>query len=81
MSVGVKVTLCEEDPKGGTVVGVVKAKPPGTDATPPVSVDEARVCPTVMALAAGHVDTVGVTLLIAICPVVELGANAPPMSE
>ena len=44
---------------------MVKAKPPGTDAAPPVSIDEASDCPTVMGLAVGQVDTVGVTLLIA----------------
>jgi hypothetical protein len=63
------------------VVDVVKAKLPGTEATPPVSVDEASVCPTVMALAVGHVDTVGVTLTTARFPVAVLGPKDPPMSE
>jgi hypothetical protein len=42
------------------VLGVVQAKLPGTEAAPPVSVDEASVCPKLMALAVGHDDTVGV---------------------
>ena len=62
-SVGVKVTLSEGVPAGGAVVGVVQAKVPGTDAVPPVSVEEAKVCPKLMGLAVGHTETVGVTLL------------------
>ena len=30
---------------GGAVVGVVKAKPPPTDAVPPLSAEDASVCP------------------------------------
>jgi hypothetical protein len=52
----------------GAVVGVVKVKEPDTAALlmgevadPPVSVDEASVCPELIALAVGHV-TVGVAL-------------------
>jgi hypothetical protein len=41
-------------------VGVVQAKAPLTDAEPPVSVDDASVWPYVIAVAAGHADTVGV---------------------
>jgi len=42
------------------VVGVVQPKVPGTDAVPPVSVEDASVCPEVRAPAVGHADTVGV---------------------
>ena len=41
-------------------MGVVHEKVPGTDALPPVSVEDASVCPEVMALAVGHAETVGV---------------------
>ena len=42
---GVKVTDCGFVPTGGAVLGVVKVKvPAGVDA-PPLSVDEASVCP------------------------------------
>ena len=50
-------------PAAGAVVGVVQAKVPATEAVPPVSVDEDRVWPMVMAPAVGHTDTVGVALL------------------
>jgi hypothetical protein len=60
--VGVKVTLSESAPTGGAVAGAVQEKVPGTEGVPPVSVDEARVWPTVMALAVGQADTVGVAL-------------------
>jgi hypothetical protein len=46
----------------GAVAGAVHAKVPGTDAEPPLSVDEASVWPKVMALAVGQVVTVGVAL-------------------
>jgi hypothetical protein len=41
-------------------VDVVQEKTPGTDAVPPLNVDEASVWPKVIALAAGHAVTVGV---------------------
>jgi len=63
MSVGVKVTLCEAVPTFGAVDGVVKAKLPGTDPTPPLKVELVKVCPYVMALATGRVVIVGVTLV------------------
>ena len=62
VSVGVKVTLCEAVPAPGAVDGVVNAKLPETDATPPLNVDEARVCPYVIAVAVGAVVIVGVAL-------------------
>jgi hypothetical protein len=49
-------------PASGTVAGLVQEKAPGTDAEPPLSVDEASVWPYAIALAVGHVDTVGVAL-------------------
>jgi hypothetical protein len=45
LSVGVKVTLSDGDPAPGAVLGVVQAKVPPTEAVPPVSVEEASVCP------------------------------------
>ena len=63
---GVKVTLSEGVPALGTVAGVVQANVPGTEAVPPVSVDEARVWPEVMALAVGQTVTVGVVLLFTV---------------
>jgi hypothetical protein len=50
VAVGVKVTLCAAVPGPGAVLGVVKVKLPGTEvapetADPPVSVEEAKVCP------------------------------------
>ena len=45
VSVGVKVTLWEDVPAAGAVVGVVHENVPGTEAVPPVSVDEASVWP------------------------------------
>jgi hypothetical protein len=63
VSVGVKVTLCDVVPPPGTVVGVVHAKVPATEAVPPVSVEDASVWPYVMPLAVGHADTVGVALV------------------
>jgi hypothetical protein len=47
----------------GTVVGVVQVNRPLTDAVPPLSVEDASVWPTVIALADGQADTVGVALL------------------
>jgi len=43
--VGVKVTLSDGNPALGAVPGAVHAKAPGTEAVPPVNVDEASVCP------------------------------------
>jgi hypothetical protein len=43
------------------MLGVVHAKVPPTDAVPPLRVEEARVCPYVIALAVGQAETVGVT--------------------
>jgi hypothetical protein len=63
MSAGVKVTLSLGVPPLGTMVGVVQANVPPTDAVPPVSVEDASVWPYVSALAAGHADTAGVALL------------------
>jgi hypothetical protein len=64
LSVGVKVTLCAAAPTAGVVVGVVNAKLPATEPVPPLSVEEASVCPYVIALAVGHAEgeTVGVAL-------------------
>ena len=62
VSVGVKVTLCEAVPALGAVDGVMKAKVPATEATPPLNVEEARVCPYVIAVAVGGVVIVGVAL-------------------
>lgn len=59
VSVGVKVTLCSELPADGAMVGVVKAKLPGTAVVPPLNVEDASVCPKVIALAVGHTLTVG----------------------
>jgi hypothetical protein len=44
------------------MVGVVQVKVPGTDAAPPVSVEDASVWPYVIALAVGHTDTAGAAL-------------------
>jgi hypothetical protein len=55
----VKVTASVVVPVAGAVAGVVHAKVPGTDAEPPLSVDEASVWPKVIALAVGQVATVG----------------------
>ena len=49
-------------------MGVGKAKFPCTDATPPVSVADARVCPGLSVLAVGHVVTVGVPLPVTVNP-------------
>ena len=56
------MTACEAVPKAGAVVGVAKAKVPGTEAAPPLSVEEARVWPMMIAEAVGGVVTVGVAL-------------------
>jgi hypothetical protein len=58
----VKVTLSLAIPAPGTVAGAVQANVPLTDAAPPLSVDDASVCPAVIALAVGHAVTVGVAL-------------------
>jgi hypothetical protein len=68
VSVGVKVTLSLGEPAPGAVVDVVQAKEPDTDAVPPVSVDDARVWPKVIALAVGHTDTVGVCFVGGVVP-------------
>ena len=57
---GVKVTLSDDVPAPGLVLGAVQAKVPLTDAVPPLNVEEASVCPKVIALAVGQADTVGV---------------------
>jgi hypothetical protein len=59
LSEGLKVTLSEGVPAPGTVVGVVHANVPGTEAVPPVKVEDASVWPYVMALAVGHAEIVG----------------------
>jgi hypothetical protein len=43
-------------------MGVVQEKAPATDAAPPLRVDEAKVWPKAIALAAGHDVTAGVAL-------------------
>jgi hypothetical protein len=58
----VNVTLSLGVPPLGTIVGVVQVNVPPTEAEPPLSVDDASVCPYVIALAVGHTDTVGVAL-------------------
>jgi hypothetical protein len=63
--VGVKVTPWLIVPVAGAVADVVQENAPGTDAVPPLSVDEASVCPKAIALAVGHADTVGVAMLTA----------------
>jgi len=64
VSVGVNVTLSASLPRDGVVEGVVHVNIPATEAVPPLNVEEARVWPTVIALADGHTETVGVALLI-----------------
>jgi len=72
----VKVTLSGSVPWLGVVDGVVQANVPFTEAAPPavavlgVSVEDASVCPVVIALAVGHVVTVGVALLTVTRPAV-----------
>jgi hypothetical protein len=58
----VKITLSLGVPPLGTIVGAVQVNVPPNDATPPLSVDDARAWPNVIALAVGHADTVGVAL-------------------
>jgi hypothetical protein len=60
--VGVKVKLSVCDPSAGTVAGVVHAKLPLTEATPPLRVEEERALPKLMAEAVGWVVMVGVDL-------------------
>jgi hypothetical protein len=43
----------------GAVLGVVKAKLPATAPVPPLNVEDAKVCPKVIALAVGQTLTVG----------------------
>ena len=72
MSVGVKVTFSAGVPALGTALGVVQTNVPGTEAVPPVRVDEVNVCPYVMALAVGQTDTVGFAAFATVtltCPV------------
>ena len=57
-----KVTPSLAVPVPGAVADVVQEKVPGTDAVPPLSVDDASVWPKVIAPAAGHAETVGVAL-------------------
>jgi hypothetical protein len=45
VSEGVNVTLSEGVPAFGTVLEVVHANVPPTEAVPPVRVEEASVCP------------------------------------
>ena len=59
--VAVKTTACALVPTEGTVAGDAKAKPPGTEAEPPLSVEAASACPAVMPLAVGQAVTVGNT--------------------
>ena len=47
-------------PSGGVVAGESKVKLPDTDAAPPISVESASACPTMMTVAVGHNVTVGV---------------------
>ena len=64
-SVGVKVTLYGVELlsfKAGIMLGVVQAKLPATEPTPPLRVLSARVCPTVIAEAVGFVVMIGVAL-------------------
>ena len=63
MSLGVKVTAWEAVPALGAVLGAVKAKLPFTEATPPLNVDDASVCPYVIAVAVGQTLTTGVAWL------------------
>ena len=51
------------------MAGALQVKVPATEAVPPVSVDEDRAWPVVMAPAVGHTDTVGVALLTVIVTV------------
>jgi hypothetical protein len=60
--VGVKVTLSESVPTAGVADGVVHANIPTAEAVPPLNVEEASVCPIVIALAVGHAVTDGVAL-------------------
>jgi hypothetical protein len=60
----VKVTPSPVVPATGAVVDDVHEKEPDTEAVPPLSVEEARVWPYVIALAVGHADTVGVVLVV-----------------
>ena len=60
--VGVKVTFSDGVPGAGAVPGAFQAKTPPTDAVPPESVDDAKVCGYVMGLAVGHTDTIVVAL-------------------
>jgi hypothetical protein len=59
---GMKVTLCNDVPRAGAIVGVVNTKLPATEAAPPLNVEEASDCPAAILLAEGHAVTVGVAL-------------------
>jgi hypothetical protein len=59
----VKVTLSEGLPAPGAVLEDVQAKLPATEAVPPVKLEDDRVCPYVIAPAAGQAVTVGVARL------------------
>ena len=52
----------EPQQPAGTVVGVVKAKEPGTEATPPLRVELAKVWPYEIVVAVGRVVISGVAL-------------------
>jgi hypothetical protein len=58
VSVGVKVTLWPAVPAVGAMPGVVKVKLPATAAVPPLSVEDAKVCPKVIPFAVGQALTV-----------------------
>jgi hypothetical protein len=69
----VKVTLWEEVPALGVVVGAVNAKLPATLAAPPLRVLLDKVCPYVIAPALGAALIVGVALLTVTLTVVVTG--------
>jgi hypothetical protein len=68
VSAGVKVTLSLAVPVAGAVADAVQEKVPATDAAPPLRVDEAKVWPKAIALAAGHDVTAGVVLEVVVVP-------------
>lgn len=61
--VGINVQFCEAVPTVvGAVLVTVKANEPGTEATPPLRVEDAKVCPIMIDVAVGDVVIVGVAL-------------------
>ena len=58
-----KVTHCDAVPAAGAVAGVVKAKLPATEPTPPLKTELASVWPNTMSVAVGGVVIVGVALV------------------